>query len=217
MWPRQLRGLGRAGLDPLLHVVEQGLHLLQPAAQGQCVGPIDVDPGAAAHDLLGQLLDPAQQDRRLAAREHAGDVLFDHRRCPLEILGSHGMDHGLFQGALALVPPAGAAVQLADLFGRSALSQRALQQVGEQVVIAIPPPFVVEGHHEQVGSLQMGQDGLAVAHGAIRRCPCRTGTIHRSARRFGGAPSHGVTQGPAHPLQDGGLDRESPGWPASAG
>jgi len=41
--------------------------------------------------------------------------------------------------------------------------QPGAQGVGEQVVVAVPALLVVQRHQEQVGSLQLLQDRLAVA------------------------------------------------------
>ncbi len=53
-----------------------------------------------------------------------------------------------------LVPRAGAAVQIGNVF-RLLSAQARAQQVGKQVVVAIPLAPVVQRHEEQVGLLQM--------------------------------------------------------------
>jgi len=59
------------------------------------------------------------------------------------------------------------------------------QDVGEQVVVAVPAPLVVEGHHEQVLPFQR--------------------LDHRPAAR---CPGDGVAQGRSEPVQDGGGEQE---------
>ena len=60
------------------------------------------------------------------------------------------------------VPPAGPPVQLGDLAG-PLLEQVGAQDVGEQVVVAVPLAAVVEGDDEQVRAVERLEHGLAVA------------------------------------------------------
>ena len=41
------------------------------------------------------------------------------------------------------------------------LQQPLAQQIGEQVVVAIPAPLGIQRHHEQVGALELVEQNLA--------------------------------------------------------
>ena len=61
---------------------------------------------------------------------------------------------------IRLEPGAGPSMQLGDLV-RPLVEQVRLQHIGEQVVVAIPLPPVVERDEEEVGPLERDQRGLA--------------------------------------------------------
>ena len=86
---------------------------------------------------------------------------------------------------MALVPLAGALVQQRNLL-RLLAEQARPQHVGEQVVVAVPLPPVVQRDDEQVGALQ-GHDHLATV----------------------GAAGDGVTQRSGEPVQNRGLQQEA--------
>jgi hypothetical protein len=88
-------------------------------------------------------------------------VRFDQLPCRLEVSRRQGVVYCLRNEAVALVSMAGQAMQVPGPVGRS-LMKAAAQHVGEQMVIALPPPFGVEGNHEQVRLLQMRQERLAI-------------------------------------------------------
>ena len=79
--------------------------------------------------------------------------------------------------------------------GRKALcphrpAQAMTQQTGKQVVVAIPLPPVIQWHDEQVGLLEILQDGLAAAWLAI-------------------AAHHGIAQRAAQTLQNRSVKQEA--------
>ena len=78
--------------------------------------------------------------------------------------------------------------------------QAGAQGVGEQVMVAVPHPLVVQRHQEQVGPLQLLQDPLAVAAGG--RCGVRRVTV-------GG--QQGVAQRGAQPVEHAGGQQEASG------
>ena len=59
------------------------------------------------------------------------------------------------------------------------------QHIGEEMVVAIPPPLIVERNQEEVAPIQRFQHRLAA-----------------------GLAGNGITQGTAQPAQDGGLQQE---------
>ena len=88
--------------------------------------------------------------------------------------------------AVLLVPVARPPVQVPDPVGLL-VQQVRLQDVGEQVVVAVPAPAVVERHQEQVGPVEGLQHRLAVV-----------------------LAGDGVAQRAAQPAQDRGLQQEAP-------
>ena len=86
----------------------------------------------------------------------------------------------------AVVPGAGPAMQPGDVSG-ALVEQARVQDVGEQVVVAVPAAVVVEGHDEQVLSFQ-GRQG---------RPPVRTA-------------GDGIAQRSGHPVEHRRLEQEPP-------
>ena len=78
---------------------------------------------------------------------------------PVEVPRRQRVPDRLVGQVVALVPLAGALVQQRDLL-RLLAEQARPQHVGEQVVVAVPLPPIVQRDDEQVGALQ-GRDHLA--------------------------------------------------------
>ena len=81
--------------------------------------------------------------------------------------------------------------------------QTLAQQVGKEMVVAVPAPLTVQRDNEKVAGIEGLQDRLAInlpSHGRS------TGT----AWRLGFAESHCVTQRPGQAVQDGSLQQECP-------
>jgi hypothetical protein len=116
-----------------------------------------------AHDRLGQCRQPARQ--RLVdahGREQRGRQRLDPGRRVLGGLAGQRVADRLRQQPLPAEPGARLPVEGGRCIGAGLAGQAGTQGVGEQVVVAVPHPLVVQGHHEQVGSLQLLQDPLAV-------------------------------------------------------
>jgi len=77
----------------------------------------------------------------------------------VEVLGGQGVPYRLRGQVVALVPPAGTLMQQRNLVGLLAEQVRS-QHVGEQVVVAVPLPLIVQGDEEEVGPLQ-GREHVA--------------------------------------------------------
>ncbi len=96
------------------------------------------------------------------------------------------MADGLSPFALALVPLTGPSVQLQSKLGLLVF-EMSLQDVGEQVVIAVPATLIVERNDEGIPSFQGVQHRLAVA-----------------------SLGDSVTERAAHPIEDAGVQEERP-------
>ena len=142
---------------------QQGLRRIRSGGQGQGPGLVDTEPGPAKRHLFRQGLDPAQQGGQFTPRYHGQRVLFDEPRGSLKILRQQGMVHGFGRVSVLFVPAGGADVQLADGLRGPLLPPEVTQQIGEQVVVAVPAVFIVQGQDEQVALLEVGQHGLAIA------------------------------------------------------
>ena len=85
--------------------------------------------------------------------------------------------------AVGLVPLAGTEVVLIHTSGRDRdLLAPLPQQIGEQMVVAVPAPLVVEGDDEQVGPIEVFEGLLTGGRGVEQ---------------------HGITEGAAEPIEDG--------------
>ena len=111
----------------------------------------------------------------------------------LNIIGGNRMVKRFYLQAMVFIPDAGTDVQFVHLAfriswrGGEALVQSLPQQIGEEMVIAVPPPLVVQGDKEQVGAFEMFQG-------------CLPGTR--------GVEQNGITQGARHPVEDGRAQQE---------
>src|SRR5690554_6169055 len=94
------------------------------------------------------------------------------------------MADGLARLAVLLVPEACAPMQMGDSIGLL-LPQTRLQHIGEKVMIAIPLALIVQWNDKQVLSFHTFQ--------------------HRPAI---GSRRNRIAQGPAQPVEDGGLQQE---------
>ena len=96
------------------------------------------------------------------------------------------MADGLGPFALALVPLTGPSVQLRSTLGLLVF-EMSLQDVGEQVVIAVPATLIVERNDEEIPPLQGAQHRLAVA-----------------------SLGDSVTERAVHPFEDAGVQEKHP-------
>jgi hypothetical protein len=113
-------------------------------------------------------------------------VLGNQRPSLAEVTGGAGVTDRLIDLAGRLVPGRGPPMQHRDQ-GRLAGAKLQPQQVGEQLMVAIPLAAVVQRHHKQVRRLQLAQQR--------------------------GRPSgleHGVAQRTGQPLQHRGPQQEPP-------
>ena len=105
--------------------------------------------------------------------EHARRRLLKEADGSLYVAAEKRMVDGLIDVTLLREPPACAAVQLPRALWPGC-RQLPAEDVGEELVVAVPAPLIVQGGDEEVRGLQLGQHRVAV-----------------------GLPGHGVTKGTA--------------------
>ena len=143
--------------------------------------------GLASSTVVGS--DSSQlKDRDHRATKLQGHPLAFHQALgALNIIGSNRMVKRFHLQAMVFIPEAGTDVQ----FGHAlpfipwrrgdALVQSLPQQIREEMVIAVPPPLVVQGDEEQVGAFEIFQG-------------CLPGNR--------GVEQNGITQGAAQAVED---------------
>src|SRR5512140_2620329 len=103
-------------------------------------------------------------------------------------MAGSGVLEGLDLEAVGLEPRAGPEVILVRARGEdSALRAPLPQEVGEEMVIAVPAPLGIEGDEEEVGPVEV---------------------LERLLSRGRGVDQHGIAQGAAEPIEDGGAQQE---------
>ncbi len=162
------------------------LHLPQPlgdAVEGVAGHePADEPDGerrTVAHHGVRELGGPAQEHRLASFPAHRGDRELDELGRAVEVARGERVPHRRLGLPGVREPRTGAAMQLRHRRRPLPLEVRG-EHVGEQVVVAVPPPLVVERHHEQVAPLQRLQH--------LRAAGVRG---HRVAQRAGEAFEHG--------------------------
>ncbi len=140
--------------------------------------------GTVIEEPIGQRVEPAAQLRLLPGPPERTRRDLDEVRRPLDLAGGEGMGDGLRRLPLALPPGAGAPMQAGDVVGMLVEQPRA-EEIGEQVVVAVPAPPIVERDEEQVRPFER------LEH-----------------RRPAGPAGHRVTQGSGEPVQDRGQEEE---------
>ena len=159
-------------------VIESGFERVEVAGDHEHVSEEDTEQRAAPDNLVGQCLHPAEQDRFLpVAADRRHRQLHEVGRA-IEVPRSQSVPDRLLSRVMCLVPAAGAQVQQRNQVRRLGEQARA-QHVGEQVVVAVPLPLVVQGHEEEVGPLQGPEHVVAVI-----------------------TAGDGVTQRPGEPVED---------------
>ncbi len=170
--------------EPALGIAQPPLHARHLAAghARQSVAGAEHRPGA--HQIVGQLFEPAKQHCELASQADGRQHQLDQVSGVGQIAGSQGMPDRGGKIVAALVPGARPPVQNRDSFWL-ALMQMRPQDVGEEMVIAIPLPGVIEGDDEQVAALQEAQPVLCIV-----------------------AAGDGIAQRSAQPVEDAGLQQK---------
>src|SRR4051812_26302494 len=76
------------------------------------------------------------------------------------------------------------------------------QDIAKEMMVAIPAPLVVERDEEQIGPLQLLHDEVAVC------LVVRGWSVFPIPRLPTPYPQDRITQRPAHPVEDGGLEQK---------
>jgi hypothetical protein len=156
-----------------LFCVTHGSFCSVPAAAGHenavSVGHVEAWPGV--DDLLWQGLYQPLDYGRLPAHQHGVLQPFNQDRGSVEISRCERMTYRLVRRAAGLVPSACPLVKLGDQLG--AFGEQALaQKIGEEVMVTVSAPPVVQRDHEQVPSLQFLERRLRLVlarHGVAQR------------------------------------------------
>ena len=156
-----LRG-GRRGRQEAAEVTGQLLRCIQLACEPKRPAVQHDQTRRADQQAVGQVHLPAQQhaDVLLCQQLLFGQVLHQIRRY-IQVPGPQRLLHRLVDQALGVKPATGAQVQTGRRQGGAFLAAGA-QQVGEQVVVAVPMALLVQRHQEHLMSLQIAQDFCAV-------------------------------------------------------
>ncbi len=114
----------------------------------------EAELGPGANHFAGQPIQPSEQCSYLTAQQHLWGVVFDQARCPLEILRDQCVVHRVARPSMLLVPGTRSPVKLRHELGLCLL-QALAQQVGEEMVVPIPAPLLVQGHDEQIALIEL--------------------------------------------------------------
>src|SRR5918996_729180 len=120
------------------------------------------------------------------AAERVVEVLLDEPRCPAGVSRCQRVADSVVDQTVLLTPAGGSAMQIRYL-SRLGLLQLRAEEIGEEVMEAIPAALLVERDEEQVGALKAFQRVLPIV-----------------------AAGDGVAQWTAEPFQDRGLEQERP-------
>ena len=175
--PRWRRSFGYGG-EGAFCVVESGLDGVEVAGDHEQVSGEDTEHRAAPDGVLGQRRQPAEQHGILPVTSDLRHRQLDEVGRPVEVPRSQCMPDRLLGQVVRLVPAAGPLVQLRSQVGLLGEQARP-QHLGEQMVVAIPLPLVVQGDEEEVRPLQ-GHEHVAPVVAA----------------------GHGITQRPGEPVED---------------
>ena len=143
---RRRRQGSLGGAQPSVRVVH--VAIAEPAPRGD-----DVEDRAAAYDVVRQPSDPAPEGPVLPLPAGLGQGALDEVRRVLGVVAGDRMCDRVIGAAVFGVPPSRCAVQTLHTVGLLA-GEPSPQRVGEEVVVAVPPPLLIEGNNEQVGALE---------------------------------------------------------------
>ncbi len=115
----------------------------------------------STHDIVRQRDQPIAEDAVLAPSPHVRQAELDEIGGVLVIAAHDRVPNGIAKQPVFREPSAGCGVQLTDAVGMPG-GQTGAQRVGEQVVVAIPPPLVVQRDDEQIPALKGLQHRLTV-------------------------------------------------------
>ena len=170
---RQRRQGSFGGAQPSVRVVH--VAIAEPAPRGD-----DVEDRAAAYDVVRQPSDPAPEGPVLPLPAGLGQGALDEVRRVLDVVAGDRVCDRVIGAAVFGVPPSRRAVQTLHTVGLLA-GEPGPQRVGEEVVVAVPPPLLIEGNDEQVGALEDREHVVSVVP-AGERVAQRAGQLAEDRR-----------------------------------
>ena len=172
-------------VKPALGVPQPVVNPAEVAAGQQRSGVADAKGGPGADHLVGEGLIPAQRSGLLPLLVQRWRGQLDQIRRPRVVPGGERVADRLGACAVALVPRARAPVQRRHL--RRLLGQQLrCEDVGEEVMVAIPLAPVVQRHDKEVATIERLQPRAAVL-----------------------LAGHGITQRAVEAVENGGLKEET--------
>ena len=147
-------------VQPALGVPQAGLDALGLASHEDGPGVAVAQHGPCPDQLVGERLQPPTEGRLLPVAGRRRHRELDEVRGSREVLAGHRVADRLGAFAVLLVPLGRAPMELRDVLG-PLIAQARLEHVGEQMVVAIPLPPVVQGDEEQVPPLERLEHRLA--------------------------------------------------------
>jgi hypothetical protein len=142
----------RVGQQPL-HVVEPSRDGLRLATGHQGSDEADREHGPTPYDVVGEVVDPPAGRGLLTLSQYADDGALDEVGRALEVAGGERVPDGGHRLARIGVPLRGPQVEAGDV-ARPLLEQVGSEDVGEEMVVAVPVAAVVERDDEQVRTLE---------------------------------------------------------------
>src|SRR5215472_222035 len=133
------RGEAEGALDVLK--MQQGIVMLSAGKQEP--SPQNREFDAGADQFLGERGCPSLKGRHLTPPDQRQKDVLDQARGPREVGGRQSVGHGVVNQALLLIPVTRAPVEF-WYERRVCALQTMAQRFGEELVIAIPPPLLVQ-------------------------------------------------------------------------
>ena len=158
--------------DALVPFIQQRLDLIEQLPRsGELPGKTQYngldrqEPGVTLDELIGQQAQPAVQCGPILPVEHIAKPGYHQLSGQVQVVNGQSVAQGFVDQTLSREPGCGPAVEFGHPLRTHLGQQSALEQLLEQVVIAIPLPLVVQGNHKEVIILQPLNAGLNVARG----------------------------------------------------
>jgi hypothetical protein len=158
--PRVCRSRSLRRVHSSLRVVQAVLDTGQLSARQQRAGEANAQDWTATDDLVGEWLHPCPQLQLLPRLAELRKRRLDQCRRSLDIATGECVADRLSALPVLLIPLARPVMQIWDLVA-VLLFEVGAQDIGEEAVVAVPLASVVERDYEQVGSIELLQNGLA--------------------------------------------------------
>src|SRR5512147_3212679 len=111
--------------------------------------------------FIGQRIHPGPQRYVLATSPKIIDASLNQNRRPLEILGAKRVLDRLIDVSVPFKPLGGETMEGGDLFWMCSMELLA-QHFGEQMMVTVPTPIVIERDNEEVGQIKILQGLLPI-------------------------------------------------------